>query len=958
MPFDLTGLHVSLALWLVVFLAWLVWYLWENRQLRQFESIVSSRMAAALGQAGPAPPAIGSGPADRPNPAALDPAAIPETPEDLIPDDDLPVGLGSRLGSALGGGSDEPGRGAVKPDATRALEDMKKARAGGPSGLSRAEAKGLFGGADEDDAEESEEPPEGERAGPSGGATDEGDELTSLFNRVRRSGAGPPAAEESTEERADEPASDEAGEEGLAGLFSGGPAAGRSTGRPARTAPPEEDDLEAPSPTGRAGLDRIDAPEDADQEGDAGEAAPEGGPDSGAGARGEPPPAQPGGADVAAALGLFAGPTAPAASPEPGAGPKRGGALMSRLGKGATDSAATPASGPPARASGLMGRLASIGAPLKPSDEGVAGPPSPPGRLMDDDDQAPSQGSEQPLDPHNASALAAMFGVRPEGREAPEPDEEAATDEPSGGAPPGSEEEENELLRGLFGGQIPATLDFGTQEEQAALRAEAEATAREAGSPQQPEGPEGPQPGMDRGGQGGAPGGWPGFGPAGEAGGADGPRAGGAGAAFWPVHQESGETEYTGSSSADGSPAGGFPRIGDPASPAASTPPGAGDAPFPGFVGADGAAPPWPAAVPEEPGATPQRPGSDEGSVAPTSRQAQAGPVEAGQPAEPGSLGGAGAQESSGPPGRGQRMLERFYAFYSTVMTETEGKPSKGGKTKLDPEAAGLVFKRVMEKARKTTGGATARPPDSDGEQLLVTGQFEQAIEFYRRRLASNEAGETDRYRLGDALLKQGKTAEAVKEWEQMLALFPNGVHSFAALSELLKLNAQRRQPAGRSISFRKPQAGSVPAPVVAPAPAPDQPQAVPSDEPGDSYLAAALPEDRLAWTRTAGRFGDDDLARAIQGVEDELRAAQERWDLWEVLAYLYLRSSSLKEALEIYGHLVQSVPGDPRYRYYLGVLLARQGDRAGAGLHWQAALDIGASGLLRSRLQDQLARR
>jgi cytochrome c-type biogenesis protein CcmH/NrfG len=115
------------------------------------------------------------------------------------------------------------------------------------------------------------------------------------------------------------------------------------------------------------------------------------------------------------------------------------------------------------------------------------------------------------------------------------------------------------------------------------------------------------------------------------------------------------------------------------------------------------------------------------------------------------------------------------------------------------------------------------------------------------------------------------------------------------------------------------------------------------------------LPEDYFAWTRIGQELGDTDPSTAIGKVELELRQSQQRWELWEYLAVMYAQSGRLRETTDIFLHLVRTVPTEPRYRFYLGLLFAGAGDPISAADQWKSGLEMAPRGLLRSRIQDLL---
>ena len=239
------------------------------------------------------------------------------------------------------------------------------------------------------------------------------------------------------------------------------------------------------------------------------------------------------------------------------------------------------------------------------------------------------------------------------------------------------------------------------------------------------------------------------------------------------------------------------------------------------------------------------------------------------------------------------------------------------------------------------------------GLRLVQEGRFDEAAELYRRR-AEESSAESDFFGLGEALLKGGRSREAIDAWERMLARFPSGSYSFAVLDELLRLSARPQRPLKRGLSFRRRE------PITSRAADPFSTPAADSASSGEkssieSFMDNVLPEDRVVFAGLARQYQDPDPSCVTSLVAQELRRSQDRWDLWAYLATLYAQSGRIQESRDIFTFLKRRFPAEARYRYYLGLLFWSGRNFPSAAEQWRQGLELCPRGLLRSKLLDRL---
>lgn len=234
-----------------------------------------------------------------------------------------------------------------------------------------------------------------------------------------------------------------------------------------------------------------------------------------------------------------------------------------------------------------------------------------------------------------------------------------------------------------------------------------------------------------------------------------------------------------------------------------------------------------------------------------------------------------------------------------------------------DPRAvAGLAAtssaERQFQKAIGLLNGALAKSPDSVmlREQLASTAaaaaQYDLAIAEFKKLVASQSKSMHFRVRLGETYEFKGDHANAIAVYREALTMSPNDATATFLLAIALDKAGRSGEAKAQYESLLKSH--------------PDNFAAM-------NNLAFLLAE-------TGG-----DLDEALSLAQLAVQKVPDQPAFSDTIGYVYLKKKMPDSAVRSFDNLVQKYPGNPTYRYHLGMALLETGDKAGARKELEEAL-------------------
>lgn len=108
----------------------------------------------------------------------------------------------------------------------------------------------------------------------------------------------------------------------------------------------------------------------------------------------------------------------------------------------------------------------------------------------------------------------------------------------------------------------------------------------------------------------------------------------------------------------------------------------------------------------------------------------------------------------------------------------------------------------------------------------------------------------------------------------------------------------------------------------------------------------------RLAFTKYAQTASLDEIER----LEALLEAAPENREILDWLAFAYYSHQMLDKAIHTYRRLIQMVPDNAGYHYYLGNSLYQTGNGLAARVEWEKVVALDEAGQFQRSVREKIA--